>query len=498
MEHATLTMNQKQSRIKSCLPVTLIASITAASCVSQEKQMPNIVFILADDLGYGDLSCYGQQKFTTPNIDKLAQQGMMFRQHYTGTTVSAPSRSSLMTGLHTGHTPIRGNKGWEPEGQWPLPANSVTIAEMLKTKGYVTGAFGKWGLGFIDTEGDPNSQGFDEFFGFNCQSLAHNYYPYYLWHNHEKIILPENEGQKRGIYAPDIIHQKALEFIEKNRDKPFFLFYPTTIPHAELFAKEGYMEKFRGKFEPEKSFTGVDDGPTFKLGPYGSQPEAHAAYAAMVTELDDYTGEILSKLSELNLENNTIVIFASDNGPHQEAGADPDFFDSNGPLRGYKRDMYEGGIRTPMLVKWPGKIKPGSTSDHISAFWDIMPTLAEITGYKTPEGSDGISFLPSLLGKKGQKKHDFLFWEFHEQGGKIAVRMDNWKAVKRNVDKVPQGSVELYDLSKDPAETTDVAPAHPDIVKKMEEIMKDAHTPSEVFPFANEKPPIPPEGGLNP
>ena len=486
MQRATITMKQKHLLKRSSLQVTIFASLAAVSCAEQEKPLPNIVFILADDLGYGDLSCYGQQKFKTPNIDKLAQQGIMFRQHYTGCTVSAPSRSSLMTGLHTGHTPIRGNKGWEPEGQWPLPASSVTIAEILKTKGYTTGAFGKWGLGFIDTEGDPNTQGFDEFFGFNCQSLAHNYYPYYLWHNKEKVLLPLNAGSGSGTYAPDTIHHEAVSFIEANRNRPFFLFYPTTIPHAELFAKEEYMLRFRGKFEPEKSFKGTDEGPTYRLGPYGSQPEAHAAFAAMVTELDDYVGEILAKLKELDLDDNTIVIFASDNGPHLEAGADPDFFDSNGPLKGYKRDMYEGGIRTPLLVKWPGKVKPGSTSDHISGFWDIMPTLAEITGAEIPAGIDGISFLPVLLGKKQKEQHDYMYWEFHEQGGKIGVRMGSWKAVKRNVDKVPQGSVELYDLSDDIGETNDVASEHPDIVKRMEEIMKEAHTPSQVFPFSYE------------
>jgi arylsulfatase A-like enzyme len=476
--------------MKKTLPIAMLATMAAASCAQagKDKPLPNIVYILADDLGYGDLSCYGQQKFSTPNIDRLAQQGMLFRQHYTGCTVSAPSRSSLMTGLHTGHTPIRGNKGWLPEGQWPLSAKSITIAEMLKTKGYATGAFGKWGLGYIDTEGDPNSQGFDEFFGFNCQSLAHNYYPDHLWHNHEKILLSENEGNKTGAYAPDKIHQAALEFIEKNRNKPFFLFYPTTIPHAELVAKEKYMEMFRGKFDPEKSFKGVDDGPDFRLGPYGSQPETHAAFAAMVRELDDYVGGIIAKLSELGLEKNTIVIFASDNGPHMEGGADPDYFDSNGILKGYKRDMYEGGIRTPMLVKWPGKIKPGSTSDHISAFWDVMPTFAEITGAYVPQEIDGISFLPSLLIKtKKQKQHEYLYWEFHEQGGKIAVRMGNWKAVQRNVDKIPQGSVELYNLSDDIGETADVASSNPEIVSKMENIIKQAHKPSEVFPFAFEQ-----------
>jgi arylsulfatase A len=469
------------------IPVALCASYALASCVPGNKNepLPNIVFILADDLGYGDLSCYGQNKFSTPNIDRLAHEGMLFTQHYTGCTVSAPSRSSLMTGMHTGHTPIRGNKGWEPEGNWPLPADSYTVAEMLKSKGYVTGAFGKWGLGYIESQGDPNSQGIDEFYGYNCQSLAHNYYPDHLWHNHEKVLLLDNDSSKTGSYSADLIQQAALNFLETNRNKPFFLFYPTTIPHAELFAKEEYMELFRGKFDPEKSFKGVDSGPTFRLGPYGSQPEGHAAFAAMVKELDDYVGELLRKLTELDLEKNTIVIFASDNGPHLEGGADPDYFNSNGDLKGYKRDMYEGGIRTPLIVKWPGKVKAGSKNDHISAFWDIMPTFAEITGAETPEGIDGISFLPALLGKK-QKQHEFLYWEFHEQGGKMAVRMGNWKAVKLNIDKIPQGETELYDLATDTGETNNIASSNPEIVKKMEEIMKQAHTQSEVFPFSFE------------
>jgi arylsulfatase A len=473
--------------MKKELPLLFYTSLVMASCGSSNKEnkLPNIVYILADDLGYGDLSSYGQQKFATPNIDRLASEGMLFTQHYSGCTVSAPSRSSLMTGLHTGHTPIRGNKNWEPEGNWPLPAESFTIAELLKSKGYTTGAFGKWGLGYIETEGDPNSQGFDEFYGYNCQTLAHNYYPDHLWHNHDKILLPENDSAKTGSYSPDLIHSAALNFIETNKSRPFFLFYPTTIPHAELFAKEEYLNKFRGKFTPEKSFIGTDEGPSYRKGPYGSQPEAHAAFAAMVTELDDYVGELLAKLSELGLEKNTIVIFSSDNGPHLEAGADPDFFDSNGDLRGYKRDMYEGGIRTPMIVRWPEKVKAGVKNDHISAFWDILPTIAEIAGAEIPAGIDGISFLPALTGKK-QKQHEFLYWEFHEQDGKIAVRMDNWKAVKLNVDKTPQGETELYDLSKDIGETTNVADANPDLVTKMEELMKQAHKPSDVFPFTYE------------
>ena len=260
------------------------------------------------------------------------------------------------------------------------------------------------------------------------------------------------------------------------------MFYPTTIPHAELVAKEEYMQKFRGKFDPEKVFKGVDEGPEFRQGPYGSQPESHAAFAAMVTQLDDYVGEIMAKLAELGLEENTIVIFASDNGPHMEGGADPDYFESNGPLRGNKRDMYEGGIRTPMIVRWPGQVKPGSVSDHVSAFWDVMPTFAEIAGIDVPAGTDGISFLPELLGKK-QKKHEYLYWEFHEQGGKIAVRMGDWKAVKLNADKGPESTIELYDLAADKGETTDLATSNPELVKKMEQVMNDAHVPSDIFPF---------------
>ena len=472
--------------MKKQIPAALCASLALIACNSEkEKKLPNIVYILADDLGYGDLGCYGQEKFTTPNIDRLAANGMLFRQHYTGCTVSAPSRSSLMTGQHTGHTPIRGNKEWDPEGQWPLPASSFTVAEMLSERGYTTGAFGKWGLGFVGTVGDPNLQGFDEFYGYNCQRLAHNYYPFHLWHNNEKILLHENDSGKKGIYSTDLIHKAAIDFMTNNRDKPFFMFYPTVIPHAELFAKDEYMERFRGKFDPEKSYKGTDDGPTFRLGPYGSQPEGHAAFAAMVTQLDDYVGEIIEKLRELNLEDNTIVMFASDNGPHLEGGADPDYFNSNGPLRGYKRDMYDGGIRTAFIVKWPGKVKPGSVSDHVSAFWDVLPTLAEISGSVIPDGVDGISFLPELTGKK-QKKHEYLYWEFHEQGGKMAVRMGDWKAVKLNVDKTPGGTVELYDLSADIGETNDLSASNPELVEKLEKLMDDAHTPSDKFPFADE------------
>ena len=392
--------------------LTLAATALMGISGLTAQQKPNIVYILADDLGYGDLSCYGQKRFQTPNIDKLASQGMLFTQHYAGCTVCAPSRSSLMTGLTSGHTPIRGNKSVTPEGQYPIAAETFTMAEMLKETGYVTGAFGKWGLGSSGSEGDPNNQGFDEFYGYNCQSLAHNYYPGHLWDNQMKVILEGNSGDKFGEYAPEMIQQRALQFIEKNKDKPFFLFYPNTIPHAELLLPEENLKEFRGKFLPEKVFKGAEPGSqNFRNGPYGTQSESHAAFAAMVTLLDQQVGEVVAKLKELGLEKNTIIIFTSDNGPHLEGGADPDYFDSNGPLKGYKRDLYEGGIRVPMIACWPDKIAAGSKSDHVSAFWDVMPTVAELAGVKSPQKIDGISFLPTLLGKSGQKVHKSMYWE---------------------------------------------------------------------------------------
>lgn len=294
------------------------------------KAKPNIIYILADDLGYGDLSCYGQEKFSTPNIDNLAQEGMLFTQHYAGSTVCAPSRSALMTGLNTGHTPIRGNKGVEPEGEYPIPKATFTITELLKEKGYSTGAFGKWGLGGPSTEGDPLKQGFDAFYGYNSQMLAHNYYPGHLWDNENMVLLTENVVVNYKQYAPDLIHQKALSFIEENKNAPFFLFYASVLPHAELVAPKAYMSKFIGKFEPKKAFVGVDSGENFRKGGYASQPNTHAAFVAMITLLDDQVGALVSKVKELGLEDNTIIIFTSDNGPHKEGGADPDYFSSNG------------------------------------------------------------------------------------------------------------------------------------------------------------------------
>ena len=458
------------------------------SCQKQSQKnitpvRPNIVFILADDLGYGDLSCYGQQHFQTPNLDKMAAGGMRFTQHYSGTTVCAPSRCSLMTGKHTGHTAIRGNKEWQPEGQFPMAAGEITVAELLKQAGYVTGAFGKWGLGFVGTEGDPNQQGFDEFYGYNCQRMAHNYYPGHLWDDSVKVEIPENSGDKFGVYAPELIHQRALQFIEKNKDKPFFLFYPNIIPHAELLLPEENLAEYRGKFLPENAFKGTEPGDQyFRIGGYGTQPEGHAAFAAMVTLLDKQVGEILAKLKELGLEKNTLVVFSSDNGPHQEGGADPDYFDSNGPLKGYKRDLYEGGIRVPMIAFWEGKIVAGSTSDHVSAFWDFLPTVAEVAGVKAPENTDGISYLPALLGKE-QKQHEYLYWEFHESEGRQAVRKGDWKLVLYQVLNPEKTTVELYNLADDIGEENNVADKYPEVVKELTELMKRARTDSKDFQF---------------
>lgn len=468
------------------LPVSLLLLNACQNNEGQTNvpQKPNIIYILADDLGYGDLSCYGQKLYSTPNIDSLAKSGLKFTRHYSGSTVCAPSRSALMTGRHTGHTFIRGNKEVKPEGQYPLKDDAVTIAESLKEIGYVTGAFGKWGLGSPASEGDPNNQGFDEFYGYNCQRMGHNYYPYHLWHNQTKVMLAGNEGRKTEQYGPDMIHDQALNFIDENKDKPFFLYYPTIIPHAELFAPESYMLKHRGQYEPEKQYTGVDYGENYRLGPYGSQTEAHAAFAAMVNVLDDHVGEIVAKLKAEGLYENTLIIFTSDNGPHLEGGADPDFFNSNGIFKGYKRDLYEGGIRVPMIAVWEGNIQSGTETNHLSAFWDVFPTLAEITGAGLPDETDGISFLPILLGKTNQQKqHDFLYWEFHELGGRKAIRKDNWKLVMYNIFTPEKTTVELFDLNADPQEAHNLAEKHPDLVKELSELMTDAHVESEVFPF---------------
>ena len=454
------------------------------------QQKPNIIYILADDLGYGDLACYGQEKIETPNIDRLALRGMKFTQHYSGSSVCAPSRSALMTGEHTGHTPIRGNKEAENngEGQVPMDGNAITIAEVLKSAGYVTGAFGKWGLGYPGSEGDANMQGFDTFYGYNCQRLAHRYYPPYLRNNQEKDFLEGNDWTHTVTYAPDKIQDQALKFLEDNKGKAFFAYLPYTLPHAELISpNDSILRKYEGKFEEtpytiENSYTS-DYGADIVQKEYCSQKTPHAAFASMIHRLDVYVGQVMNKLEELGIADNTIVMFASDNGPHAEGGADPDFFNSGGGLRGIKRDLYEGGIRSPFIAVWPNKIKGGVTSDHISAFWDVMPTVAEIAGVQTPENSDGISFLPTLLSQNDQKKHGYLYWEFHSKYKRQAARKGDWKGVLYNKFSEPGGEIELYNLAMDPSENNNVANEHPEIVSEMSSIFSEAHKESELFPF---------------
>ena len=447
--------------------------------VSRLQIQPNIVYILADDLGYGDLGVYGQELISTPNIDRLAAEGMRFTQHYAGSTVCAPSRASLMSGLHTGHTYIRGNKPIFPEGQYPIPASRITIAEVLKDVGYKTAAIGKWGLGAPGTEGLPTRQGFDYFFGYNDQREAHSYYPDHLWRNEERIDLPENEKGQRGTYSHDLLTDEVLKFLQEGRtEEPFFLYIPYTIPHAALDVPDDSMLAYEGEFE---------ETPWEAEGSYIGQETPRTAFAAMVSRLDADIGRILHTLETQGLLDQTLVIFTSDNGPHQEAGADPTFFNSSGGLRGMKRDLYEGGIRVPMIAMWQGVIQANSTTDHVSSFWDVMPTLCAMVGVDPPPNIDGISFLPTLLGES-QIAHDYLYWEFHEQGGKQAIRMNNWKGVRLNVHDNRAAPIELYDLSRDRQEARDLSFDYPNIVARIAQLMNEAHAPSDLFVFPGEEP----------
>lgn len=466
----------------------LLAAFLSGETAIQAQSRPNVVFILADDLGYGDVGFNGQKLIRTPNIDRLAREGMRFPQFYAGTSVCAPSRSSLLSGQHTGHTFIRGNKGVSPEGQQPIADSVVTIAEVLKKAGYVTGAFGKWGLGPVGSEGDPNRQGFDRFFGYNCQSLAHRYYPNHLWENDKQVFLTANENLRQNKeYAPDLIQKQALAFLDQQKkDQPFFLFLPYILPHAELVVPDDSLfQYYKGKF-PEKPYKGADYGPNATGGGYASQALPRATFAAMVARLDLYVGQVVARLKANGLDKNTLIIFTSDNGPHVEGGADPAFFQSSGGLRGVKRDLYEGGIREPFVAHWAGVIRPGSVSAFTGAFWDILPTVAELAGAKAPAGVDGISIAPTLTGKGKQKQHDYLYWEFHEQGGRQAVRQGNWKAVRLQAAAAPGGPVELYDLSKDPSEKTNLAADFPERVKELAGLMERSHRPSALFPFGKE------------
>ena len=442
---------------------------------SNSNTKPNIIFILADDLGYGDLGCYGQQKIETPNIDALAKHGLRFTQYYSGSSVCAPARATFMTGLHTGHSPIRGNKTYPPEGQTPLPDSVITIANALQQHGYATGAFGKWSLGYITSSGDPAKKGFDKFYGYNCQTLAHNYYPDHLWNNHERINFPKNHENKNA-YSAELIQQQALNFIEQN-NQSFFVYLPYTLPHAELIVPHDslyyyYIKKFNEKPDTSKK----------KYDRRIRDPYPRACYAAMVSRLDRYVGEILKEIEQKGIADNTLIIFTSDNGPHKEGGNDPAYFNSNGIFRGIKRDLYEGGIREPFIAYWPGKIKPGITT-QVCALWDMYPTFLELAGVKGPNKTDGISIVPTLLHTRKQQQHKFLYWEFHENKGRQAVRWNNWKGVRLEVNKNADAPVELYNLSKDPSEKTNIADKYPEIVNKIKQMMTEAHVPAPDWPL---------------
>jgi arylsulfatase A len=471
----------------------------------EHRRVPNIVFILADDLGYGDLGCYGQQKIHTPNVDRLAAEGMRFTQAYSGNNVCAPARCVLMTGMHPGHAYIRDNrqaKGFA-EGQEPVPAGCLKLPPALKDVGYTLGGFGKWGLGPVGSSGDPNKQKFDRFFGYNCQAAAHNYYPLRLWDNDKPITLNNPKfsahqklpadadandpavyaGFRGNDYAPDVIGRQALEFIRQNKDRPFFLYYATTVPHLALQVPEDSLREYAGKF-PEEPYQGNRG--------YLPHRQPRAAYAAMITRLDREVGRVVTLVKELGLDDNTIFIFTSDNGPLYDrlGGTDTDFFNSAGGLRGRKGCFYEGGFREPSIVRWKGRIAAGTTSDRVTGFEDWLPTLLELAGAKqaTPAGLDGISFAPTLLGRP-QEARPFLYRESPGYGGQQCVRVGDWKAIRVNLNRGPKqpkvkpGKVELYNLADDRNETTDVAAQHGDVVEKLTRIMNDQHEPSPLWPM---------------
>ena len=452
------------------LLIALTLAMTTEAAPQQGGSKPNIILILADDLGYGDLGCYGQRRIKTPNLDRMAAEGVRFTQFYAGSTVCTPSRCALMTGLHTGRAYLRGN------GPYDLRARDVTVAELLKGAGYATALVGKWGLGDAKSEGVPNRQGFDYFYGYLENVHAHNYYPPFLWRNDQKValknVVPEGQWKAPGSgvatekveYSGDLFTQEALAYLDRAKDggKPFFLYLAYTAPHANNEARDKGME--------------VPD-----LGGYAHTdwPEPQKGHAAMISRMDRDIGRLLDRLKQLGIDGNTIVLFSSDNGPHKEGGNDPLFNDSNGPFRGWKRDLTDGGIRVPMIVRWPGVAPAGVTSEFVGYHPDVVPTLAEIAGASAPAGLDGISFLPSIRGQADrQKPHDYLYWEFYEQGSAQAVRLGNWKGIRKPMFT---GSVELYDIQSDPGEERNIAAQHPDVVAKIQSAMKEAHTPSELW-----------------
>lgn len=451
---------------------------------AEKLQKPNIIYILADDAGVYDLGCYGQKIIKTPNIDKLAKEGMRFTQHYSGAPVCAPARGTLMTGKHTGHATIRDNKELKPEGQFPLKEKDITIGEILQKEGYTTATIGKWGLGGPNSDGAPWKQGFNYFYGYLCQRAAHNYYPVYLWENKKRVKLnnrdfsahqtfvgnPGNpsdfEKYSGNDYAPDKMTEKVEEFIRTNKDNPFFLYWANPAPHVALQVPEDSLVQYEN-IEEVGAYLG--------RGGYLPHQRPRAAYAAMMSRMDGDIGKMMELLKELGIDDNTIIFFTSDNGPSFAGGADYEYFQSAGELRGLKQDLYEGGIRVPLIVRWNNKIQPESITDHISAFWDVLPTLTDIVGTKNPKKIDGISFLPTLLSQEDQKQHEYLYWEY---GSKIkAIRKGDWKAVQLS----PFGSVQLYNLAQDPSEKHNVARKNKELAKEMKELLKTARTPSSTF-----------------
>lgn len=464
------TMTRKTLLISSSIALTSIPFQT----LSANNPSYNVIYILCDDLGYGDLGCYGQEMIHTPNLDKMAKEGMRFTQHYAGCTVSAPSRASLMTGKHTGHSQIRGNYEIKPEGQMPMSADTRTIAHIFKDGGYNTGIFGKWGLGHPGSTSEPTSMGFDRFYGYNCQRQSHSYYPTHLWSDTSKVILDGNQNGERNSYSQDLIHGEIIEFIREKKDEKFFACCTYTLPHAELAGpNDSILALYKGKF---------NDVPYTKGG-YRNTDIPYTQFAAMVTRLDTYVGELLEELKQLGIDDKTIVMFTSDNGPHREGGANPDYFKSYGELRGTKRDLYEGGIRVPLIAWAPSLIKAGSECDLQSAFWDMMPTFAEIAQVENSQSTDGISILPTLKGEKQSKKHEYLYWEFHEQGGKKAIRVGDWKLIALNVSDPSKETLELYNLKKDIHEDNNLVEKEAKRAKKLRALMEEARVDSERFNF---------------
>lgn len=473
-------------KVKNLIPAAALAPLALAcgqeASVQNVPSRPNVIFIMADDLGIGDLGCYGQRQIKTPGIDSIAREGLIFENHYAGSTVSAPSRAVLMTGLHTGHASIRGNKGdrdsvLKTHFDYPLSTADKTVGEVFKSLGYATACCGKWGLGGPHSVSRPNLRGFDYFYGYLGQGRAHKYYPDYLWENNEQVFTDHK------VYSHDAIVDHALQFIDAHAGEPFFLYMTPTIPHAELVVPEGELGEYDGMFE-EKPF--VQKNPS-EFG-YDSQPKPRATYAAMVSRLDRDVSRIRGLLRAKGIEDNTIIIFTSDNGVHQEGGHDPEFFNSNWEYRGIKRDLYDGGIHTPFVIKWPGVIEPGRRTLHIATFWDFMATVCDITGAPLPGRTDGISYLPTLTGKGVQKEHDYLYYEFHEKGGKQCVLKDGWKLVKLDVNKPESTRYELYNISLDPDETVNLLDAQPAKVRELKKIMASAREENPLWNFTPDAP----------